>query len=426
MEQSLTIVAVKDLKIGMFVAEPDCPWMELSFPLQGFVISDPREIEEFAKHCRMVYVDNSFSVGEYHRAPVRQRDKPLQSAAFEQAPVSNEAKKRQERRKRFLQFLYDQDKSPRARAFSEELAYIEPRFDNVQVSLRQTLDSLRVEEKVDFRNVSEKLGELSGSLERNPDAVMWLMRLKRADMLSFDQAMDVSIYLLLLGKHVGLAGEQLIQLSMAGMLQDIGKTALPPELLIKKGALSDQEKDLVRSHVASSLELLCLQHSLPPEMLMIVANHHERWDGSGYPRGLKTRAIGREAEMAGLVDSFCAMLKAKPYRAAKSHQEALEELYKLRNSQFNPALMEQLVQCVGLYPIGTLLELNTGEVGVVIEQNRVQRSRPRLLVLLDAQKRKTRDYHIVDLREARYKAHTVLRSLPQDAYGLDAQDYYLG
>lgn len=86
-------------------------------------------------------------------------------------------------------------------------AYIEPRFDNVQVSLRQTLDGLRVEEKVDFRNVSEKLGELSGSLERNPDAVMWLLRLKRADMLSFDQAMDVSIYLLLLGKQVGLAGE---------------------------------------------------------------------------------------------------------------------------------------------------------------------------------------------------------------------------
>lgn len=120
------------------------------------------------------------------------------------------------------------------------------------------------------------------------------------------------------------------------------------------------------------------------------------------------------------------MLKTKPYRAAKGHQEALEELYKLRDRQFNPALMEQPVQCVGLYPISTLLELNNGEVGVVIEQNRVQRSRPRLLMLLDAQKRKTRDYRIIDLREARYKAHVVLRSLPQDAYGLAAQNYYLG
>jgi HD-GYP domain-containing protein (c-di-GMP phosphodiesterase class II) len=426
MEDSLSIVAVHDLKVGMFVAEPDCPWTQLSFPLQGFVISDPKEIEEFARHCRFVHVDSSFSTGEHHRPPVRERDKPLQCAAFEKEAMSAEIKKRQERRKRFLQFLYDQDKSPHAKAFAEELAYIEPHFDNVQVSLRQTLENLRVEEKVDFRNVSEKIGELSGSLERNPDAVMWLLRLKRADIHSFDQAMDVSIYLLLLGKHVGLAGEQLIQLSMAGMLQDVGKTSLPPELLAKSGELSDKEKSLVRSHVASSLELLCLQHSLPPEMLMIVANHHERWDGSGYPRGLKTRAIGREAEMAGLVDSFCSMLKTKPYRAAKGHQEALEELYKLRDQHFNPALMEQLVQCVGLYPIGTLLELNNGEVGVVIEQNRVQRSRPRLLMLLDAQKRKTRDYHIIDLREPRYKAHVVLRSLPQDAYGLAAQDYYLG
>jgi HD-GYP domain-containing protein (c-di-GMP phosphodiesterase class II) len=245
-------------------------------------------------------------------------------------------------------------------------------------------------------------------------------------MLSFDQAMDVSIYLLLLGKQVGLAGEQLIQLSMAGMLQDIGKTALPPDLLVKRGALSDKEKDLVRSHVASSLELLCLQHSLPPELLMIVANHHERWDGSGYPRGLKTRAIGREAEMAGLVDSFCAMLKAKPYRAAKSHQEALEELYKLRNTQFNPALREQLVQCVGLYPIGTLVEMNNGEVGVVIQQNRVQRSRPRVLLMLDADKAPVRSYRVFDLRDPDCAAVRIARALPGDAYGLSAHDYYLG
>ena len=426
MEQNLTIVAVQDLKIGMFVAEPDCPWSDLHFPLQGFLISDPGQIEEFARSCRFVYIDSSHSVGDYYRAPVRERDRPLQSASFTRDSSANEEQKRRDRRKRFLQFLTEQDRSPQAKAFSEEITYIEPRFNNVQESLRQTLDNLRTQEKVDFENVSEKLGELSGSLDRNPDALMWLLRLKSADENSFDQAMDVGVYLLLLGKQIGMVGEPLIQVSMAGMLQDIGKTALPPELLAKRGELNAGEKELVRSHVASSLELLCLQHSLPKEILMIVANHHERWDGTGYPRGLKARMIGREAEMAGLIDTFCAMIKDKPYRTARSHQEALEEIYQLRNRQFNPVLVEQLFQCVGLYPIGTLLELNNGEVGVVIEQNRVQRSRPRLLMLLDAQKKKTHDYRIVDLRESRYQTHKVLRALPQDAFGLDRQAYYLG
>lgn len=426
MDDGLEIIAVSDLKEGMFVAEPDCPWTDLPFPLQGFIVSDKNEIGIFASHCRFVYIDRAFSIGEHYREPVHERDPPLQCALSPRPASAAEMAIRQGRRKHFLKFLYEQDSLPGSAELSRELAHIEPRYEELQDSLRKTLSGMKVEEKVDFRDVSEKILDLSGSLQRNPDAVMWLLRLKRADEYSFDQAMDVSVYLLLLGKHVGMVGEPLIELSMAGMLQDVGKTCLPAELLTKTDSLSGDEKELVRSHVASSLELLCQQGGLSPAILAIVANHHERWDGSGYPRGLRGKEIGRGAEMAGLIDSFCAMLKTKPYRLGMGHQEALANLYNQRDKQFSQAILEQLVQCVGLYPIGSLVELNTGEVGVVIQQNRVQRGRPRLLMLLDAQKQKRRDYHVVDLRDDRYRAHTILRSLPQDAYGLAAQDYYLG
>lgn len=426
MEEGLEIVAVSDLKVGMFVAEPDCPWTELPFPLQGFLVSEQAEIDTFAGHCRFVYIDRAFSTGEHHREPVRGQDAPLLCALPGNGASAAEMAVRQGRRKHFLRFLYEQDDNPNAAEMARELAYIEPRYESLQDSLRKTLHSMKIEEKVDFRDVSEKITDLSGSLQRNPDALMWLLRLKRADEYSYDQAMDVSVYLLLLGKHVGLVGEPLIELSMAGMLQDVGKTCLPAEVLTKSGVLSDDEKELVRSHVASSLELLCQQGSLSPAILAIVANHHERWDGSGYPRGLRGRDIGRGAEMAGLIDSFCAMLKTKPYRLGMGHQEALQNLYAQRDRQFSLAILEQLVQCVGLYPIGSLVELNTGEVGVVIQQNRVNRGRPRVLMLLDGTKQKRRDYRVIDLRDARNAAYTVLRSLPQDAYGLAAQDYYLG
>ena len=422
----MEIVPVSELQIGMFVAEQDCPWTDLPFFLQGFVVAEQSELDIFKRHCQFVYIDRAFSIGEHFRAPVHERDAPLQCQPFSKREVSAEVGRRQQKRQNFLHYLYEQDASFAARELSRELTYIEPHYDSLQDSLRKTLDSLQVEDKVDFRNIQDKLGELSDSLMRNPDAVMWLLRLKKADDQSFDQAMDVAVYLLLLGKHVGFTGQRLTELSLAGLLQDVGKTALPTRLLVKAEALSDEERELVRSHVASSLELLCLQHSLPHEVLMIVANHHERWDGSGYPRGLKLRQIGTAAEMAGLIDSFCAMMKTKPYRPAMGHQEALESLYQLRDHQFNPALMEQLVQCVGLYPIGTLVELDSGEVGVVIQQSRTQRSRPRVLLLLDEQKEKIRAYQVIDLREPHFKHRHVRKALPQDAYGLLAEDYYLG
>ncbi len=436
----MEIVAVADLKIGMFVVEPDCSWTELPFALQGFLISRPEQVDVFQKKCRFVYVDRSRSLNEHYRAPVRIRDRGLRPpVGMEFGPVELEPERARQplfsvssleerkhlRRRRFLAFLHQQEDTEHSRALSRELTYIEPRFDGLQLALQKTFQSIMAEREIDFMSVREGIRDLSGSLQRNPDALMWLLRLKRKDQYSFDHAMDVSVYLLMLGSHIGWRGQPLIELGMAGMLQDVGKIQLPVELLAKTEPLSPDEIELMHSHVASSLEILYTQAHLPSDVLLTVSRHHERWDGSGYPRGIQFDQLGMAAEMAGLVDSFCAMLKNKPYRTALGHQEALEELYKLRDRKFSLALMEQFVQCVGLYPIGTLVELSSGEVGLVIQQNRVQRSRPRVLVLLDANKAQVDGYRVVDLRSEKFSDCRVRKALPHDAYGLDAHDYYL-
>lgn len=437
----MEIVPVADLKIGMFVAEPDCAWIELPFALQGFLLAKPEQVDVFRQKCRFVYVDRSRSLNEFYRAPTRQSDhalrppvgtvfsRPEEATGPRRPPVfaaHAEGDKRQYRRRRFLDFLHRQDDNEQAQALGRELIYLEPRFDDLQSALQRTFQNVMAEQDFDVVSVRDGVREMSGSLRRNPDALMWLLRLKRKDQYSFDHAMDVSVHLLMLGGHIGWRGQRLIELGMAGMLQDVGKTQLPAEILSKTEALSESELRLMHSHVASSLELLCTSADLPAEVLLIVARHHERWDGSGYPRGLKLDQLGLGAEMAGLVDSFCAMLKNKPYRTALGHQQALEELYAQRDHQFSAALMEQFVQCVGLYPIGTLVELNTGEVGVVIQQNRVQRSRPRVLLMLDANKAAVSDYRVVDLRLEPSSARRVLRALAHDAYGLDEHDCYFG
>ncbi len=433
----MEIVSVADLKIGMFVADPDCAWTDLPFALQGFVISTPKQIEIFQGKCRFVHVDFSRSLNDYYRAPKREYDRPLRAAPLvKTAPEPPPARRRtfawqsvdeglRQRRQRFLGFLQQQDGSDYARELSGELDFIEPRFDDFQSSLQATFKHVEAAQDVDLRQVREGLHDMAGSLKRNPDALIWLLRLRSVDQYSFDHAVDVAVYLLMLGSHIGWRGQRLIELGLAGLLQDVGKSQLPPELLAKTGQLLAEEQALVRSHVASSLEILFAHAHLSSDVLVIVSRHHERWDGSGYPRGLSGGQIGLGGEMAGLVDAFCAMLKHKPYRSALGHQGALEDLYNQRNRQFNPALLEQFVQCVGLYPIGTLVELDSGEVGVVIQQNRVQRSRPRVLLLLDRDKAPVPGYRVLDLRDKGCQKLHVDKTLPPDAYGLSPDDYYL-
>ena len=433
----MEIISVADLKIGMFVAEPDCPWSEFNFAFQGFVISSPDQVDIFQQKCRFVSIDRSRSLPPHYAPPKEERDRALKSGGFQRlaaepdrsspfgvssAPVD----RRKVRRQRFLDFLCSQNDSEHAQALSRELAFVEPRYDELTNGLQQAFNAFLQGAEVDIRTLREGLRDVSGSLQRNPDAVRWLLRLKQRDQYSFDHAMDVAVNMLLLGSHIGWRGQQLLELGLAGLMQDVGKIQLPEELLAKKGALSDEERQLLRSHVASSLEILYSQANVPQGVVVTVSRHHERWDGSGYPLGLRYEQIGLAGEIAGLVDTFCAMLKDKPYRNALGHQEALEELHATRGKLFGPSLMEQFVQCVGLYPIGTLVELSSGEVGVVIQQNRVQRARPRVVIMLDSEKKVVRAYRVVDLREKGHSALRVARALPQNAYGLANNDYYLG
>ncbi|HRF30950.1 MAG TPA: HD-GYP domain-containing protein [Azonexus sp.] len=433
----MEIIAVADLKVGMFVAEPDCPWTALPFAFQGFVVDSCEQIDIFQQQCRFVSIDRSRSLNEHYAPPRLERDAPLKGGLPLRANPSEDAgqtgifssaelEKRKVRRRRFLDFLHSQDDNEQARQLSHELAYVEPRYDQLTDALEQAFDTFAEGKNVDLLAVREGLHDIAGSLQRNPDAVMWLLRLKQRDEYSFDHAMDVAVNMVLVGTHIGWRDQRLLDLGLTGLLQDIGKVELPVDLLRKKTELTAEERLLVRSHVASSMEILVAQSSLSSDVVLAVGRHHERWDGTGYPRGLKFEQIGMAAEIAGIADSFCAMQKDKPYRSALGHQEALEELHSLRGRMFNPALMEQFVQCVGLYPIGTLLELSTGEVGVVIQQNRVQRSRPRVVVMLDGDKQPVRNYRVVDLREPAHASLRVSRALPYNAYGLAAHDYYLG
>ena len=421
-------VEVEFLRLGVFVAELDRPWLGTPFLLQGFLIDDEAQIRQLQALCRLVYVDRRRSIGDQYVAMIRERDRRrLALGALDDDEFLAVAR-------RLRAGMADDEARRKARplgetGLEEELLYSAPVIEDVQRTLATIRETISSGATVDLARVCDLVDELAAGVERNPDAMLWLTRLKATDQYSYDHAIDVSVLLMVFGRFLGLGRDAVGELGRAGLMQDIGKIHVSSDILAKEEPLSDVEFREIQSHVASSLELLVGQSGFSRTVLSIVAEHHERYDGSGYPRSIGLERISLAAEMSGLVDTYCAMTRDRVFSPAISSQGALEAICRLRDVKFRDAIVDQFVQCVGLYPIGTLVELNSGEVAIVIEQNRVLREKPRLMILLSDEKRLLQRPAYVDLMQVPLTPdgapYRVVKALPPNAYGIDPAEFFL-
>lgn len=292
------------------------------------------------------------------------------------------------------------------------------------VSLELAKDKLPQPERI-----REAVDGMVQSVVRNPDALIWLSKLKRSDNYSYDHALDVSVHLMAFGRHLGFPLDQLNMLGVAGLLQDVGKARVPLGLLQQSNPLTSAERAVLRRHVEYSTQILSAEPAISPDVLRIVARHHERYDGSGYPQRLAGKDIGLFAEMSGLVDTYCAMSYDRPYRRGLDNQKVLHKLYGSRGKRFSEPLIIEFIQCIGLYPVGTLVEMRGGEVAVVVEQNRVRRLKPRVLVLLDKHKKAPASPIMLGLQDDPLAddgtAYRIRCALPPGAYGIEPREFYL-
>ncbi len=288
---------------------------------------------------------------------------------------------------------------------------------------------IRKEKVLDMGKVNDAIGEIVESIVRNPNALMWLAQLKHRDNYAYGHAINVSVYMIAFGRHLGFPREQLNHLGISGLLQDIGKIKLPEALLKKPGMLAKEEFAHLRQHVAYSLEILHATPDIPAAVFDTVATHHERYDGSGYPRGLKGLEIGMFGAMAGIVDCFQALISERPYAGPISAHQAMQDLYGWRDKYFSGTLIEQFIQCLGIFPVGSLVELNTGDVAIVVSQNKVRKLKPQVLLILDPDKKRYSSPSVLDLLNVPLayadKQFEIQRALPPGAYGIDAKEFYL-
>src|SRR3954468_12565703 len=363
-------VPVNELQYGMYVAELDRPWTETPFMYQGFHLNSEQQLATLKKLCKHVFVDPERTSAPEKRAPFPAANFKIRGTARypQTAPVETEFKQ--------AHVVYSQSVT----------------------QLGELLSPIAKPGGVlDVKEVKDSVTRLTDSVVRNPDALLLVTRLREKSQQAHARALQVSIYMIVFARFLELEREELELLGLLGLLQDVGKTRLPAAVLEKQGALTPEEAELAKKHVEYSAEILRETPGIPPRLPALALLHHERQDGTGYPAGLKADKIGLYGSMAAIADTFDALTAVRPYAEPLSPSSALSYLYKERGTGFHAELVEQFIQCVGAFPVGAAVELNSGEVGIVIAQNLVRRLKPRVMVVLDQKGNPMRPHKILDL-----------------------------
>lgn len=396
------------LEPGMYVSRLDRPWQETPFTLHGFKIADRGEIEQLRQHCRHVYIDTASG-----KAP-----DPRYLAFEPDSAVPEPGSGDELTRLRCNQW-------PVSAPLSTELPAAQAAFATLQVALGHALTPVEQGQPLDLAALRGGVDALIGSALRNPTAVLWVMQTRRSDPSLHQHALACAVMAACLGRHLGAERTAIQQFVLAGLLCDLGKTRLPADLLDQAAPLDRQQTRQLGEHVQFTLEQLQATPGIAPQVLAMVANHHERHDGSGYPQHLKGQQIPLFARLLGVIDSYAAMTGTRPFAAGRSPSEAINELYTMRGTLFQASVVEQFIQCFGIYPTGSLVELSNGEIAAVTTIDPAKRLRPQVLVLRDISQQPLARPRPLDLGRVSEDATglplTIRVGLPAGAFGVSPE-----
>ncbi len=392
----------------MFVAELDRPWLETPFLVQGFVVSEPEQLKLLNELCQNVVVDSGKSVRR-------------QTTIARRRATGREAIKRELPRKKL--FVY-QD----LRSFDEEIPDATRLYEDYEANVKRFYEDFRRTTTINIKDVNETVNKLVRSIVRNPDACMLLRQMKRKSDYLHDHAMGMSIWAAALGRQLGLPPIDIKNIAMGALVADVGAVHISNELLNKPAKLTESEFSYVKTHVAKSLEIARKTAGLDESVMSIIASHHERYDGSGYPNGLQANEIPIFARIVAIADCYDAVTTCRPYAPARSPSDAIALLYELRNKDFQSELVEEFIQAMGVYPVGTLVELSSGQVGTVVAEYRRRRLRPKILLLLDENKQPVQSQTYINLLTQTEDRHgqplEIVKALENGAYGLEDDDIF--
>lgn len=358
-------VDVSDLKIGMYINELDIPWLESPFLFQGFQLNTDDEIQQVKSVCKFVYVDP-----EQSDLSVKADLQVLASRAASQK-VSGTGKATST-----SQVIEDTTNK-----FREQLYRARKIYNHTRQFISKTYEDIRANHKVNVKTAKVLVKEMADNITISSNIMQWLTYLKERHEYTLTHSINVCILALTFGRHMKLERHDLELLGLGALLHDIGKIKVPSEILDKPGRLTAEEFEIMKSHPVEGYKILEIDEQMPPESLEIVLHHHERINGEGYPDRMEGDHISLITKMASIVDVYDAITSDRCYHDAISPHKALQDIYSWTKNDFDKQLVEQFMSCMGLYPVGTIVELNDGQTGIVLSVTENTRLRPIVLLI---------------------------------------------
>lgn len=395
------------LEIGMYISELDKPWIETPFIFQGFLITNEEELDQLHQHCEYAIVDREKSQIIIPQSLIEQ-SKQVKPAREYIEPGS----------------------SPYQVTFEEEFPKAKHVYEEMQVLVEGVFKDVRIGRAIKNTEVRKHIQFTIDSITRNPDAMMLMTNIKAIDEHMVIHAMNVCIITLVFARFLGIESNKMQELGMGALLHDIGEIRLPQEILNKPGDLSPEERATVQKHTAYGVSILSHVDNISDIVLDIVSHHHERVNRTGYPEKLSGQEISEFAKIVGIIDTYDSLTSPSPYKNYLTNNAALKSMYDWRGTLFDEILVEKFIKCLGVYPIGSTLELNSGEIGIVISTSPQSRLLPTLLLVKDASNKFYDPPKIINLGQFKvedednylYEIRNIVRP---EQYNVDLRRYIL-
>ncbi len=369
-----------DITVGMHISALDRPWVESPFMFQGFTVSSQSDIDLIQRSCEFVYVDVNQGAcsSEIEACNIQIQIKPPE----EQLTLDD-----------ITHHNTTSERSPTHDEFKRaQLAYTA-----LAHSFAHVIKTVQNQGKLNLLALAKTLEPMIISIKQNPDALLQILMLDGRSSTIARDAITTAVLATTIGKRIGVKDKQLQLLALGGLLYDVGKLTIPQALLEQPRQFTPAEFKVVKEHVGEGIEIINTAIGSQPKIIAMIQHHHERYNGSGYPNGIEKDNIPIFARIASIVDCFNAITSHRPHAPAMSPYHAALKLYEWKEVDFDPQLVEQLIQVIGVYPIGSPVELSTGEIAVVVAHNKAQRLKPVVAVLRNSDKEALARPRIVDL-----------------------------
>ncbi len=393
-------INTKQLKPGMFIDDMNCGWLRHPFLTNKITISDEEMIERIVKHgIREVYIDtekgltvtDAPTMEEVNRDIQAEMDRVAESKPdpAPQVPIKDELKKAREIKK------------------------------EAKKTIHNIMDDVRFGKQIETVKVESVVSNMVNSIFRNQDALLSMGRLKKIDEYTYMHSMTVGVLMIAFGKHLGFDKDTLQKIGIGAMLHDIGKMNVPEELLTCDRKLLDHEYEIMKQHVVHSRTLLENTGGISETSIKIASQHHERIDGSGYPDGLKGEDISSLGKAAAIADVYDAMTSKRKYQPRYEPTEVLRKLFEWSEHFYDKQMVQQFIRCVGIYPVGTLVRLESGMLAVVLKHGEENLLQPTVKIVYNALKNRYAKPSVIDL--SKDTGHRIISHEPSEQWGIEPE-----